>query len=44
MDIAAFLIMNVTKPSKKIIPTGIKLKIPKGYEVQQDLDLISSEQ
>ena len=36
MDIAAFLDNEILiKPSeKKIIPTGIKLKIPKGYEVQ----------
>ena len=36
MDIAAFLDNEIfIKPSeKKIIPTGIKLKIPKGYEVQ----------
>ena len=36
MDIAAFLDSEILiKPSeKKIIPTGIKLKIPKGYEVQ----------
>lgn len=36
MDIAAFLDNEILiKPSeKKIIPTGIKLKIPKGYEIQ----------
>ena len=36
MDIAAFLNNEILiKPSeKKIIPTGVKLKIPKGYEVQ----------
>lgn len=36
MDIAAFIDNEILiKPSeKKIIPTGIKLKIPKGYEVQ----------
>lgn len=36
MDIAAFLDNEIfIKPSeKKIIPTGIKLKIPKGYEIQ----------
>ncbi len=36
MDIAAFLDNEILiKPSeKKIIPTGVKLKIPKGYEVQ----------
>ena len=36
MDIAAFLDNEILiKPSeKKIIPTGIRLKIPKGYEVQ----------
>ena len=36
MDIAAFLDNEILiQPSeKKIIPTGIKLKIPKGYEVQ----------
>ena len=36
MDIAAFLDNKILiQPSeKKIIPTGIKLKIPKGYEVQ----------
>ena len=36
MDIAAFLDNEIfIKPSeKKIIPTGIKLKIPKCYEVQ----------
>ena len=36
MDIAAFLDNEILiKPSEnKIIPTGIKLKIPKGYEVQ----------
>ena len=36
MDIAAFLDSEILiKPSeKKIIPTGIKLKIPKGYEIQ----------
>ena len=36
MDIAAFLDSEILiKPSeKKIIPTGVKLKIPKGYEVQ----------
>ena len=36
MDIAAFLDNEILiQPSeKKIIPTGIKLKIPKGYEIQ----------
>ena len=36
MDIAAFLDNEILiKPSeKKIIPTGVKLKIPKGYEIQ----------
>ncbi len=36
MDIAAFLDNEIfIKPSeKKIIPTGIRLKIPKGYEIQ----------
>ena len=36
MDIAAFIDNEILiKPSeKKIIPTGIKLKIPKGYEIQ----------
>ena len=36
MDIAAFLDNEIfIKPSeKKIIPTGVKLKIPKGYEIQ----------
>ena len=36
MDIAAFLDNQILiKPSeKKIIPTGVKLQIPKGYEVQ----------
>ena len=36
MDISAFVENEIIlKPSeKKIIPTGIKLKVPKGYEIQ----------
>ena len=36
MDISAFIEDEIIiKPSdKKIIPTGIKLKIPRGYEIQ----------
>ena len=36
MDISAFIEDEILiKPSdKKIIPTGIKLKIPRGYEIQ----------